>query len=320
MQFFVNLHTSDRKKQILSAYLKRLFWIGGQWEDLGVSRAQQIVLGMADGDLKEELEKHDCNIDYRDSSGRTALYWAATSNNIPALQTLLEHHANPDIRDDHGSSPINAAACSKRGSAALDLLLRHNADVSPPNKNGFTPLLHAAFHKNDLAFIEPLVEAGCDINAIEVRGMNSLARAALMDNDATARYLISRGADVDNVDFQGYSVLATAVQSGANRVLALLTMNGATYHTVTKVGRTILHVAAASQAADVETLSLLQDLRMEGVDVNAKDDARITAAELLHERLDVDEAYRRAFARLLSSVKPPKPEAYGPEVDFYSLL
>jgi Ankyrin repeats (3 copies) len=63
------------------------------------------------------------DIDSRDADGRTALMLATLHGQINAVKLLLEHGADPNIADEHGTTPLRAAVDSNQ--SAIIAALKH---------------------------------------------------------------------------------------------------------------------------------------------------------------------------------------------------
>ena len=63
------------------------------------------------------------DIDSRDADGRTALMLATLHGQINAVELLLEHGADPNIADEHGTTPLRAAVDSNQ--SAIIAALKH---------------------------------------------------------------------------------------------------------------------------------------------------------------------------------------------------
>ena len=64
------------------------------------------------------------NLEARDKSGRTPLYWAMMGDALTNLKTLLDAKADPSSVDDEGHTLLHHAS-QKRDDVVLDLFLRH---------------------------------------------------------------------------------------------------------------------------------------------------------------------------------------------------
>jgi ankyrin repeat protein len=65
-------------------------------------------------------------VNVRDPDGRTPLMLAVLSGKVGAVKALLAHHANPNIADAKGMTPLRAAL-TNRQSRIFDLLSRAGA-------------------------------------------------------------------------------------------------------------------------------------------------------------------------------------------------
>ena len=70
--------------------------------------------------------------------GYTAIHQALVTNNLAALELLLEYGANPDITEDYGFSPLHFA-CQDMKEEAIQLLVKYGAKTNIGNFNEETP-------------------------------------------------------------------------------------------------------------------------------------------------------------------------------------
>jgi RNA polymerase sigma factor (sigma-70 family) len=100
----------------------------------------------------------------------TPLIRAAENNDVPMVELLLEAGATVDgtCGCTTGETALWAAAVSGHV-AALDTLLQHGADPNRASGRGVTPLHAAAMRRNDEA-VRVLVAAGADPEATDVNG------------------------------------------------------------------------------------------------------------------------------------------------------
>jgi ankyrin repeat protein len=152
-----------------------------------------------------------------DEIGATPFWRAAFAGDVPAMQLLMDHGADPNIwtMRPAGRRPLGDAG------------LRESKDVSglppiPIGGPGVSPLLAASgvgfgegFAANShihspagfLPAIKFLVEvAGADVNAVDHDGNTALHDAAARGDNDSILYLVSKGADVTKVNREGQTV------------------------------------------------------------------------------------------------------------------
>lgn len=114
--------------------------------------------------------------DVRDGeSGRTALDYAASFNNLDMAKLLLDHGAHIDWRDNLGNSALHWAA--ERGNVAImRFLIERGATVDFPNTQGITPLMVAAEHGQPAA-VRLLLASGADPKKQDFTGRDALGWA-----------------------------------------------------------------------------------------------------------------------------------------------
>jgi ankyrin repeat protein len=110
------------------------------------------------------------------TSGRTALDFAASFDNLQMAQILLDHGAHVDARDSSGNTALHWAA--ERGNLdVMKLLIEHKATVDFINRQGITPIMVAAEHEEPLA-VRLLVESGADPHKQDYTGRDAFGWAA----------------------------------------------------------------------------------------------------------------------------------------------
>lgn len=93
-------------------------------------------------------------------NGEGALHIVVRRNDATYTRFLLEHGADPDIRDNRGTTPLMLAV-TQNAPACIEALLAHDADPNVANDNGETPLVRAVQMRN-LGLVRTLLKAGAD--------------------------------------------------------------------------------------------------------------------------------------------------------------
>ena len=133
------------------------------------------------------------NPNAREEDGSTALSWAAIRGNAETASRLLEAGADPNLRNALGVSPLSIAI-ENGASGVAQLLVRQGADPNAARESGETPLMTAA-RLGQVRLMELLLDHGAEVNARERKfGQTALMWAG--GTPAAVRLLIDRGADV----------------------------------------------------------------------------------------------------------------------------
>lgn len=140
----------------------------------------------------------------------TPLQFAASHNDVTAIEALLERGANVNERGAHGITPIaSAARCGALG--AICSLAKHGAGTNlRSGVNGWTPLQHA-IHKHQLESVRALLDRGADVNGRGQDGATALMMASAYGYTGIVQLLLDRGADAYAHLEDGTNALSWAV-------------------------------------------------------------------------------------------------------------
>ncbi len=235
------------------------------------------MIGLETGSLEQELTEIPESVQALDLDGWTPLHWASRCGNYGAMCLLLEHGADP-----HQGTTIE----------------KRNA-------------LHLAAQSNSAPCVQRLLQYRrgnlfLDIDGLDSYGNTPLRLSACHNCAATTATLIQHGANLNIGERFGETPLQGAVFENAHEAITQLLTAGADYTLKTIFGNTIMHWAA--NEADPQTLKLLSEAQMRGVDVDAKNADGITATELAATRCEQDEALRASFERLVNSLSHEQDE------------
>lgn len=143
--------------------------------------------------------------------GTTALYWAASANDVELVRTLINAGARVDAeKPKDGYTSLHAA--SEQGNLEnIELLLKVGGE-SALNRFDYiahTPLMWAA-EKGDIDIARALIKAGSDVNAHDESriGDTALLIAAEQENFEMARLLVESGADPTIPGWMGITALS----------------------------------------------------------------------------------------------------------------
>ncbi|GGP19728.1 hypothetical protein GCM10007981_04580 [Thermocladium modestius] len=177
----------------------------------------------------------------KDEYGSTPLHWAALKGHLDVVELLLKHGADPNVKDEDGSTPLHDAAWNGHADV-VELLLKHGADPNVKDEDGSTPLHDAAWNGH-ADVVELLLKHGADPNTKNEYGKTPLHRAAMKGHADVVELLLKHGADPNTNDKYGKTPLHRAAEDGLAKVVKVLLEHGADPNTNDKDGKTPLDIA-----------------------------------------------------------------------------
>lgn len=154
--------------------------------------------------IEHFLECKLCNPNIVDHEGRTSLHWAGILGRPGASTLLIRAKVDLNRRDRYGATAMHYAAQSNYVET-LKTMLRHCAD-DPLDNDGRTCFMRAAAY----GAIDTLVAIvnttkSADPEQKDAQGATALHLAARSGQDAAVRFLLDRGWSTDAQDNQGMS-------------------------------------------------------------------------------------------------------------------
>lgn len=105
-----------------------------------------------------EKELHNCvDINYRNTSGCTALHYACMFSNAKIVALLCEAGANPIIPDNKGNTPLHYAAKITDDYNMINILRYYGGSVNITNNKNVTPLMKACDHNTNNVVLSKLI-------------------------------------------------------------------------------------------------------------------------------------------------------------------
>jgi ankyrin repeat protein len=197
-----------------------------------------------------------------DSGGFTPLLYAARENCTACVDVLLKNHADIDLADPDGVSPLLVAIMNANWDLAKQLIVA-GADINHWDMYGETPLFTVidSYKKVDggRASIDPLnTTKGVDIlNLLLDRGANP--NVQLFFKPANAR---------GKTDTRGETPLIRAANAGDMDVVKLLMAHGADATLYTADRQTPIHAAIVGRAPEAQVGEMIRMFQKAGTDVN----------------------------------------------------
>jgi uncharacterized protein len=203
-------------------------------------------------------------------NGWTALMYAGNHGNCNAVRVLLDGGANANATADDGASVLMQATGCRDD--IVGAVQRTDADFAKGN-TGAMGLASAAL-SGDARAVRSLLDKGADVNAKTNDGGTPLMFAAVMGHVDVMRLLIERGADINARNNTGDTALLLVIEnaSDADAMRALVALRGANRGTL--------------GGAPEPIASIVRVLLDNRADVNATNDNGATALMYAAQRCD----------------------------------
>jgi ankyrin repeat protein len=202
------------------------------------------------------------NPNEKDNDGSTPLHQAVASGRLDIVSALLKAKVDVNAKDATEATPLNLATMQKQDEIAL-LLLEHGADPNIPNEQAFTPLHYASAY-GELKTASALIEKGANIKAVTKEMSTPLHQAAFNGHANVVKLLIEKGAEME---FGNSKALHLACFNGHAAVVKILLEKGAYVNCTDEELSTPLHKATYN--GHVECLRILVEVGK--ADLNCKD-------------------------------------------------
>ena len=118
------------------------------------------------------------------NTGETALHIVVKRSDAVYVRFLLQHGADPNLRDDRGNTPL-LLAVTQGADEIASILLDGNANVNLANQGGETPLIRAV-QVRDLGLVRLLLQHQADPDQRDVGAGLSAREYAARDPRAQA--------------------------------------------------------------------------------------------------------------------------------------
>lgn len=224
------------------------------------------------GDVVRELIKGGAQVNLKDKSQRTPLYYVCQRGSAEAVQALIDAGSDVNAVDSYGLTPLYfAVGNQKHKKEVVELLIAHGADINTKSKIGRTLLKQTLEQTNEIGktedtnvfeiakiliangaeySIEDVARIGdkdkvrelLDKNPKLVNNQKALLAAIYEDNFDVVKLFVEQGADLNPNNSR--PPLHAAVYAGHMDIIRFLIVSGANVNLRGKFGETPLHWAA----------------------------------------------------------------------------
>ncbi|KAK1499751.1 hypothetical protein CTAM01_06945 [Colletotrichum tamarilloi] len=212
------------------------------------------------------LVEMGADIGAQDHHGKTPVYWAIVSRNIPALHFLLEKNVEAEVESNGGKRPL-LQAVAKSSMAVVEVILDHNVDIDATDEKGRIALSWAAGCGN-LAAVQLLLKNGTKVDVPDKGGRTPLAWAcaAKDTNYQIIRTLLAYGASPDIGGSAG-AIWLYARHKFDLAIIDMFCQYGFDMCSEDDLGATLLCYAARHESAEAFKMIL----ELTNLDLNSKD-------------------------------------------------
>lgn len=139
--------------------------------------------------LRILLQKDHASIDYVNRYLRAPLHIAAVKGDIDALTELLKYHAEVDLIDIWGDTPLSLAQSNNHWPVAI-ALIEQGAEINR-QKIDIKKMFFASIEQSNIKVVKLLLRLGADVLSRNMEGITAIQLAQEIGNDQMVRVLQS---------------------------------------------------------------------------------------------------------------------------------
>ncbi len=223
--------------------------------------------------MDNDLEMVSALLDLRpeiadDTSYSEAIMVACKNENIPLLQTLIDHNSQ---QNDYSEWILCHAVEERCSIETLKFLIDNRAEIDGRNYRNQTPLMLAA-QKNNPYYLRFFLKMEADANLVDDQGRNALTYAIMHRSEKCIKNLLPATRDLNQKDKKGFDIALHCAISGTAQIAQILTEHKVALDKIYPDNKTTLIFAA--MAGNVEMVNYLVGA---GADIDAFDDKQRTA-------------------------------------------
>ncbi|XP_028131929.1 uncharacterized protein LOC114327487 [Diabrotica virgifera virgifera] len=303
----INAKDKDGRKPLDVAKDKEQGDIVTYLQQTQLSLDKQLFTAVQDGSLNKvkDLVSRGANLDAKDSSGWTTLYWASFTGRLDISGYLIDRGADINAKDNDGKTPLHCASTSSH-LGMVKYLISKDANIDAKDNNGGTPLDDASSNSVRIA----LVQAHLDKELLltvksedDLKTINSLIAQGISKDRHGAYYyawngnldmvklLVERDVNVNATDKYDCTLLHWAALKGHSGVAEFLVDKGANVNAKDILGRTPMHLAVTNNYMNITEFLLENGANVDEADKNGSTSLHYAArfGQLESARFLIDE-------------------------------
>lgn len=238
-------------------------------------KAEKLIIAIHNDNTKKALkliEQGGVNLNYKTSTGRTALMECIIYNNFEVFKALIKNKADINAQDNDGFTALMGSIFKKR----MDMfkyLLKSKADLNLQNNDGFTALM---FSVTDYDFFYILInQKGLKLNLQTKVGNTALFRALVKKKFNIAYKMIEEGADINIKNQYNLTPLLHLTSIGHSFFVQVLLKKGADVN----VKESRRGLSPLMMAATFNKIDYIKWFLEKGAKINVKDNNGNTALD-----------------------------------------
>jgi ankyrin repeat protein len=219
--------------------------------------------------LKQLFVQDPLGVNRTDEEGRTPVHFACIHTRLPTLQLLLAElgaFVDGAAPGWNGQSPLHVA-CAQNWTAGVELLVAYHADVNLRDNSGCTPLMTCVklhTHACMMVLLRSTRRAMAAASATPDQRSRMRMRDTPLGRLRAGERLPYTVTDVP--DKQGWTALHHAASVGSLEAIIVLHRHGANLNALNKDGQTPLHLAARESHEHVARCLLARQAVCNAVD------------------------------------------------------
>lgn len=205
------------------------------------------------------------DLESKDNSGKTPLFYAIRKHNPKFVRMLIENGADVNAKDNQGNTPLYVAKNYIKDDKIIDILVEHGArEEGEPTTQ--SPKVN---EEDTLENIKTYLAGGGDINARDDYGLTFLHKAVKNGHRNIVEFLLKKGVNFNLKANDGFAPLHYSVIWPQPEITKLLLDNGANANIQDKRnGFSPLHLT--SMKPNIKSLDVARILIDHGVLINNK--------------------------------------------------